>query len=69
MPEGVSNLVERAYFMSCFTDLASAFHIHDHVTKQSMLSQYSISNMDWAGLTRIKQQLLHDDRAYIKLIR
>lgn len=69
MPEVVINLVERAYFMSCFTDLASAFHIYDHVTEQSMLSHYSISNMDWAGLTHIKQQLLHDNRAYIKLIR
>lgn len=36
--------------MSCFTDLASAFHIYDRVTKQSMLSHYSISNIGWAGL-------------------
>lgn len=50
MPAVVTNLVERAYFMSCFTDLASAFHIYDRVTKQSMLSHYSISNIGWAGL-------------------
>jgi len=49
MPEVVLNFIERADFMSCFTDLASAFHIYDHVMKKSTLSHSSISNMDWAG--------------------
>lgn len=64
MPEHIINLVERAYFMCCFTDLASAFHVYDHVTKQSISSHHGISNTYWTGFAHIKKRLFQDNSVY-----